>query len=159
MVAGRLLLRLVVFFSVIVSVICIGNATVFAIYNGESTKGSVYWLFFALFFVIGLLLAWLSTRYKKFGYFSVSLWLGFELGVTLANLVYFEAPSIIFFWIIITIAMVTIATLSAMNFNYHMIWVTAMIGPYITLTCLSAFLGAWPLSLNLPTLYDKGAET
>lgn len=61
------------------------------------------------------------------------MWLGFEIGQTFSYMVYFEAPNVIFFWIIIGVGMFTVAAIAAMNFNYHMIWVTAMIGAFVFL--------------------------
>ena len=53
--------------------------------------------------------------------------------------------------------MITVAALSAMNFNYHMIWVTAEIGAFIFLQSYSFFATEWPADLNLPALYAAGA--
>ena len=48
-------------------------------------------------------------------------------------MVYFEAQNIVVFWIIIGVCQIAIAAIASMNFNYHMIWVTAMIGAYLIL--------------------------
>ena len=61
------------------------------------------------------------------------MWLGFDIGVSFSNMVYFEAQNIVVFWIIIGVCQIAIATIASMNFNYHMIWVTAMIGAYLIL--------------------------
>ena len=68
MVAGRLLLRYVVQLSCIVCSVCIGNACVYVIYDGQDSSTTIYWLFFFIFSIIGCLLAWLSTKYEKLGY-------------------------------------------------------------------------------------------
>ena len=155
-----MLLRFVVFLSVIVACVCIGNAVVFAVRDGEDASKSVYWLFFFIFAVMGLVLAWLSTKYKKLGYLQLSMWLGFELGLAFANMVFFGVPSAWIFWIIVGTGMVTVTAMASMNFNYHMIWVTAQIGSYILLQSVSLFIDSkWPLDLNLPTLYNVGATT
>jgi len=38
-----------------------------------------------------------------------------------------------------------------------MIWVTAMLGAYVTLSSGSMFFGRWPIDLNLPKLVAIGA--
>ena len=53
--------------------------------------------------------------------------------------------------------MIAVATIAAMNFNYHMIWVTAMIGAYLILNFFSVFSARWPVDLNLPKMYEVGA--
>lgn len=157
--AGRLILRYFVVGSMVVITVCMANFVLYVIYNGKALSSSVYWTVFLVFTLVGLLLAWISTKYKTFGYVSVSLWLGFEIGACLSTMVYQQVKSNIFFWMIIIISMITIAAIVAMDFNQNMIWVTAMIGAYVTLTGLSTFTGQWPINLNLPKLVEIGAVT
>ena len=72
-------------------------------------------------------------------------------------MVYFEAQNIVVFWIIIGVCQIAIAAIASMNFNYHMIWVTAMIGAYLILNFFSVFSARWPVDLNLPKMYEVGA--
>mmetsp|Transcript_36448 Transcript_36448/g.47833 ORF Transcript_36448/g.47833 Transcript_36448/m.47833 type:complete len:131 (+) Transcript_36448:973-1365(+) len=74
-------------------------------------------------------------------------------------MLYYEVENRVMYWIVIGIGMITVATISAMNFNYHMIWVTAMIGAYVVLQGVSMFAARWPIDLNLPQLVEAGAVT
>ena len=63
-VAGRLLLRYVLFCSVTGAVVAISNYVAYQCFDGlDDIKNSAYWICLGVSSVIGLLLGWLSTRY------------------------------------------------------------------------------------------------
>ena len=87
---GRLLLKYVNFASVIGAMIAITDAVLFLIYDGMDLDSFAYWLAFVISGICGLLLAWLSTKNLTGGSLVVAGWTGFELGVALSNLLYFQ---------------------------------------------------------------------
>ena len=132
--------------------IAITDAFLFLAFDGMNLDTFAYWLAFVVSGVCGLLLAWLSTRYNAGGSLVVAGWTGFNLGVALGNLLYFQMPNIVVFWLIIGITSLIIVMIVATNINYHMIWITAIFGAYLFLISLSLFVGRWPIDLNLPKL-------
>jgi len=157
--AGRLLLKYVVFGSVIICVDCVADALVYIIYDGVSLRDSVYWSVLVLFTIVGLLLAWALTFKPNLGRGMLSLWLGFEIGTAISTMLYFSHTIVSVFWILIAFVMILTLLVAAIDFNFHMIWVTAMIGSYIFLSSVSAIWGKWVLDLNLPKLVEMGAVT
>ena len=103
------------------------------------------------------MLAWLSMKHRRFGCFIVAGWTGFEMGAALANLLYCWIPYEVFFWFVIVTAALVVSCVTIVNPNKHMIWVTAIFGAYIFCLTLSYFFARWPIDLDLPDLYRKGA--
>ena len=87
--AGRLLLTYVVFILVIAATIAIANFLVFTIAGEKEISSFVFWITFVTSSICGLLLAWVSTKYRAGGATILAGWTGFEIGVAFANLVYF----------------------------------------------------------------------
>ena len=157
--AGRLLLKYVVFGSVIICVDCVADALVYIIYDGVNLRDSVYWSVIVVFTIVGLLLAWALTFKPNLGRGMLSLWLGFEIGTAISTMLYFSHMIVSVFWIIIAFVMILTLLVAAIDFNFHMIWVTSMVGSYTILTSLCVMWGKWPLDLNLPKLVEMGAVT
>ena len=155
--AGRLLLLFVQFAGVVCAMITVTNALLFAIADGAELSTYVYWLAFIVAGVCGLLLAWLSTKYKAGGALILAGWTGFELGVALSNLLYFQVKNVVLFWLIIGVTALIIVLVAATNINHHMLWITAIFGAYLFIISLSLFVGRWPIDLNLPKLEQVGA--
>lgn len=155
--SGRLLLKYVNFASVIGAMIAITEAVLFLIFDGMDLDNFAYWLAFVVSGICGLLLAWLTTKNKTGGSLVVAGWTGFELGVALSNLLYFQVQNIVVFWLIIGFTSLVIVMIVATNINYHMIWITAIFGAYLFMISLSLFVGRWPVDLNLPKLQEVGA--
>ena len=117
----------------------------------------IYWITFTMSAVIGVLLAWLATRYRSGGAIIVAGWTGFEIGAAFSNLFYFQFRHKFFFWAIIGMCSIIMPLIAATNINNHMIWITAIFGSYIFIVSFSMFYGRWPLDLNLPKLEEAGA--
>ena len=155
--AGRLLLRFVAFASVICGMACVANAATFVLLNGIDASTFAYWIALVVAAVCGLLLAWVFTKYPTGGALMVAGWTGFELGVAISNLLYFQLQSLALFWMIIGMTALITTLIAATNVNYHMIWVTAIFGAYLFIISVSLFVGRWPIELNLPKLDSVGA--
>ena len=132
--------------------IAITDSVMFLMFDGMALESYAYWLAFVISGICGLLLAWLSTKNITGGSLVVAGWTGFETGVALANLLYFQMQSIVVFWLIIGITSLIIVMIVATNINYHMIWITAIFGAYLFMISMSLFVGRWPIDLNLPKL-------
>ena len=87
----------------------------------------------------------------------ISFWTGLEIGLVIANLIYFTFPNYTLFWAIMGVFAVANCFVVLMNINTHMIWVTALFGSYVFLLSSTLFYGRWPIDLNLPKLYEVGA--
>ena len=156
---GRLFLTYVVFASIPCGVMVATNAILYLVYDGLDLDTFSYWIAFVASGVVGLLLAWLATKYAKAGPVILAAWTGFEIGVAFSNLLYFQMENIFIFWLIIGCFMLIVMMISVSNQNKHMLWVTAIFGSYLIMISLAVFVGRWPIDLNLPKLVYYGAVT
>lgn len=154
-----MLLKYVVFASVIICMISLSNAAVYLIYDGTNLDDSVYWSVLIVFAILGALLACVLKLKKNLGRGMLALWLGFEIGTAISTMLFFGHSNAIVFWVVSIFVMIAILLIAAIDFNFHMIWVTAMIGSYTFLTSACTIWGRWPLDLNLPKLVAIGAVT
>ena len=65
--------------------------------------------------------------------------------------------STILYWIIIAAGIPIIISITAINYDTNLIWVSAILGAYFILISVCEFLGRWPVELNLPSLSETGA--
>ena len=155
--AGRMLLKYVLFGVVVAGVITACNFCVFEMTRSLDHGDGVFWVTFFVAAVVGLLVAWLSTMYRRVGAFIVAAWTGFEIGATISNIMYDWVPNLAFFWLIIVTSALSLALVAIVNPNKHMIWVTAIFGAYIFCFTMAYFFARWPIDLDLPYLYKEGA--
>ena len=157
--AGRLCLKYVVIFMVPASMMSIAVCLCYAMMDeSEATEeyrlahSYINWLLFLISGILGLLLAWAFKNNKVMTTLPMSGWVGFEIGLCLSNLLYFNMQNVFLFWTIIVMGSITTMSIASANVNQHMIWVTACLGSYLFIQSISVFVGRWPIDINLPEL-------
>ena len=157
--AGRLFLKYVIIFMVPVSMISISVCVGYALLDeSEATEefrlahSYINWLLLGISGVLGFLVAWAFQNNRVLMTLPMSGWLGFEIGLCLSNLLYFNMQNVFLFWTIIVMGSITTMIIASANVNQHMIWVTACLGSYLFIQSISVFVGRWPIDINLPEL-------
>ena len=122
--AGRLCLKYVIIFMVPTSFISIAVCVGYALLDeSEATEeyrlahSYINWLLLVISGILGLLIAWAFQNNRVFMTLPMSGWLGFEIGLCLSNLLYFQMQNVFLFWTIIVMGALTTMIIAAANVN------------------------------------------
>ena len=155
--AGRILLRYIVYVGIPVGGVAISTCTLYYILDDPESSEYLFWITSIVSIFLGLMLAWITSLNKLVTTIPITGWVGFEIGLSVSNLLYYVIQNVVLFWVVIIVIMSIIVVLAASNINKHMIWVTASLGTYLVILGITVFVGRWPIDINLPSFVAAGA--
>ena len=107
---------------------------------------------------MGLLLAYaLTNKVPKVAMCLLASWTGFSVGTAASNAIFFLLSSMVVFWGVVFLCVVAFVSLVSRDFNFHMLWLTAVFGAYTIVRSLAIVIGTFPVSFDLKDLQEKGA--
>ena len=154
---GRVLLRPTLGISLTGLIVVCTIDVLTSVFYGVTRDDEVYWTAFLIALAVGCLLSYALRKHTKVTSLIVAAYTGEILGTAIANGLYFTWRERAFYWAIIIVCCLAVGCITLINFNKHMIWVTAMLGSFVFMRCLALLLSHYPVIQNLPDLVATGA--
>ena len=87
--AGRIFLRYIVYVGIPIGGVAISSCMLYYILDNPESSSYLFWIAGIIAIVLGLMLAWVTSLNKLVTTIPISGWVGFEIGLSLSNLLYF----------------------------------------------------------------------
>lgn len=84
----------------------------------------------------------------------LAAWTGFVVGTAASNAIFFILSSMVVFWGVVFLCVVAFVSLVSRDFNFHMLWLTAVFGAYTIVRSLAIVIGTFPVSFDLKDLQE-----